>query len=128
MEIEKVFAENEFVKENKLSIVSFDEDNLVLKLEPMDYHFNILGNLHGATLYAIADTAAGFVLVLKGRTSVTTSSSFDFISNIKMGEGNIYSKTKLIKFGGRTSIVDVEIYSEKEKLLAKGTFRFFAVE
>lgn len=127
IEVLEKFKSNEFIMENNLSIVDYDGDNLVLKLEPKKSHFNILGMLHGATIYAIADTAAGFLCILNGKKSVTLSSSFDFISNIGINEGAIFSKTKFIKFSGRISIVDVEIYSEREKLLAKGVFRFYKV-
>ncbi len=123
----KKFRNNEFIRENNLSIVDFNGETLTLKLEPKKSHFNILGKLHGASLYAIADTASGFLCILNSKTSVTLSSSFDFFTNIGIGEGSIFAKAKFIKFGGRISVVDAQIYSEEEKLLAKGIFRFYAV-
>lgn len=92
-----------------------------------DHHQNAIQSIHGGCLFSIADTIGGTAAVSRGRRTTTMSSDFHFLSpgvDVK----KLVAVATEVKCGKKISIYDVEVFNEREVLLAKGTFTFFNLE
>lgn len=119
------YAKGGFVEDNNIKLLSYEEGNLVLKLECLPKHYNGMGVIHGGVMFLLADTAAGLACIIRGRKSVTISSNMNFIRNIT--GGSMYTSTRFIHEGGKTSVVEVSIHDEEGKNLAVGIFTFYRI-
>lgn len=87
---------------------------------------NPLGVIHGGALFTLADTVTGTAAFTLGRPCVTLDSSMQFLAAARGDRVHCLAKPKKI---GRTIIVyDVTMTDAEERLVAAGTFTFFAKE
>lgn len=119
------YAKGGFVEDNNIKLLSYEEGNLVLELQSLPKHYNGLGVIHGGVIFLLADTAVGLACIIRGRKSVTLSSNMNFFGNVT--EGSIYTATRFIHEGGKTSVVEVTIHDGKGKKLAVGVFTFYRI-
>lgn len=92
-----------------------------------EHHKNAIKSIHGGCLFSIADTIAGTAAVSRGKRMTTMSSDFHFLSpgiDVK----KLIAVAIEIKCGKKISVYDVEVFNEKEALLAKGTFTFYNLD
>lgn len=124
--LKNLFEDDEYVKKSNMKFVKLDGDNLVLKMKPEKNQFNAYNILHGAEIFALMDTSAGCLSIIKGKKAVTLDSSINFISSISYGE-EIYSNTKIIHMGKSTEVIEV-VAMCKDKIIARGSFTLFIVD
>lgn len=87
---------------------------------------NPLGVVHGGALFTLADTVAGTAAYTTGRSCVTLDSSMQFLAAARGNKVFCVATPKKI---GRTIVVyDIAITDSEERLVATGTFTFFAKE
>lgn len=87
---------------------------------------NPLGVVHGGALFTLADTVAGTAAYTTGRSCVTLDSSMQFLAAAKGDKVFCVATPKKV---GRTIVVyDIAITDSEERLVATGTFTFFAKE
>ncbi|MDO5715712.1 MAG: PaaI family thioesterase [Tissierellia bacterium] len=125
LEEEATYAKGGFIRDNNIRPRSFERDNLVLELPTKEKHNNGYGVLHGAVMYLLADTAAGILCLALDQPSVTLSSNINFISNVS--EGSIFSSTRIIHKGGKTSVIEVTIHDGKANTLAVGIYTMYRI-
>ncbi|MCF2555790.1 PaaI family thioesterase [Faecalicatena contorta] len=87
-------------------------------------HENAVGTVHGGAIFSLADTSAGAAAASYGTKMTTVSSDFHYLSPA-MGTERLYGEAKAIKHGKKMSTLEVEIFSDDKKLIAKGTFTYF---
>lgn len=121
-EVKKIIDKIDFIKDNNMSFESYENETLVLKMEPDQRHISDLNILHGGVIYSFADTATGILCRVLGKTYVTIEASMNYISNTKKGV-EIFAKAKFIHKGNSISVVNVIVYT-REKLLSVGNFTY----
>lgn len=89
--------------------------------------FNPQGVMHGATLYALADTGMGaalYTLLEQGELCATIDLTISYFAAVR--EGDVLCKTRVLNKGKRTASLESEIYNG-ETLAAKamGSFAVF---
>ena len=85
---------------------------------------NPMGVVHGGALFTLADTVAGTAAFTTGRNCVTLDSSMQFLSAARGDKLRCVAKPKK---AGRTILVyEVTITDSEERLVASGTFTFYA--
>ena len=88
-------------------------------------HFeNAIQSIHGGCLFTLADTIGGAAAASRGNRMTTVSGDFHFLSPAIEVKKLIAVATEQ-KYGKTLSVFNVDIFNEKEKLLAKGTFTFY---
>lgn len=117
---------NKFVVHNHIELVSVNTEEAVFKLDIREESKNSFGMVHGGALYAMADNAAGFVVHTDGRHHVTQTSAMHFLRN--QSEGTVLATARIRHRGNTTSLVMVDITSDKGKLIATGEFHFFCID
>lgn len=93
------------------------------EMQITENHLNFMGTLHGGTLFALADVAAGTSVAYHGEQSVTLNGSIHYIKAIQAGK--IFARSTLLHKGRTTAVCDVKIYSEANILLCTCTFSMF---
>ena len=80
------------------------------------------GKVHGGLMFAMCDYIGGFVASADDRACVTQGSSFNFLRPAS-GE-YLICKAEPVKIGSRLAIVEVSVFDDNDRLVAKGTFTY----
>ena len=97
------------------------------ELEVKEEFENMVHSLHGGVLYTLADATGGAATTSHGKPMTTINCDFHYLRagiNVK----KLTAIGKMIKDGKRFGVVDVEVFDDHEKLLAKGTFTFYYLD
>ena len=94
-------------------------------LEIEDKHRNPHGVVHGAVIYALADTGMGGALtstLREGQICSTIEIKINYLRpDIK---GKLRCQTRIVSQGKRTAVLESDVFDDQERLLARamGTF------
>lgn len=118
--IKKEFEECSYFNHLGVEIVSFEEENVEIKINLQDYLLNTKGTLHGG-VYA---SMMGFIQSMHLRSATKTrcipiSSTVHFTAPVK--KGAIYAKASIISRGYKTAFVDSILRDEAGKIVSIGT-------
>lgn len=92
---------------------------------PVNEHFeNAVGSVHGGCIFSLADTIGGSAAASYGNKMTTISSDFHYLT-AAMNTRKLFATAKEIKHGKTICVIDVEVFDDKEKRIAKGTFSYF---
>ncbi len=115
--IKKYFEEIDgFIKHNKISLESLEEDKAVFTAELDEHSLNPGGIVHGGLIFGLADTAMGSLAYATGKVAVTVDSNISYIKAIKGKKIKCISTP--IKVGHTIGFYKSEIYNEKDELCA----------
>ena len=97
------------------------EGELILRPESR----NPMGVVHGGALFTLADTVAGTAAFTTGRNCVTLDTSMQFLSAARGDRLRCVARPK--KAGRTVLVYDIAITDGEDRLVASGTFTFYAV-
>ena len=108
-----------------LEVTSRGEGECITELAIDDRHLNPNNVVHGAVIYALADTGMGGALT-------TLLDDTEFCSTIEMKinyfrpgvSGRLSCRTRVVNKSRQTAAMDSEIFSAEGKLLARATGTF----
>ena len=89
------------------------------KIEIEPHHLNPAGGLHGGLVFALMDTVGGFATVTLGVLPTTLSSTINYLRPT-MGTKTLTAKADVIKHGRNVSVVQIDLYDDKDVLVASG--------
>lgn len=110
-----------------IEVVELGEGYAKGEVEVQDYFENMVHSLHGGLIYTLADAVGGAATCSHGNPMTTVNCDFHYLRagiNVK----KLTAIGKMIKDGKKIGIVEVEVFNEKEVLLAKGTYTFYYLE
>lgn len=84
---------------------------------------NFYGNLHGGFLFSLCDMVAGMSAYAYEYANVTQQASISFLRAIQ--SGTLYVEGNAVHKGRRTVVVQVNVTSQDEKLIACATVTMF---
>ena len=103
-----------------LRITEASEDGyceMVMDIGPE--HLNPVGTVHGGAVFGLADTVGGFAIRAMGEFACTTcTSTIDYFSPT-LNTAKLIGRAQVLKRGKRMSTVEVTIYNDKDKPVAK---------
>lgn len=108
-----------------LEVTSRGEGECITELAIDDRHLNPNNVVHGAVVYALADTGMGGAL-----TTLLDGTEFCSTIEIKINyfrpgvSGRLSCRTRVVNKSRQTAAMDSEIFSEEGKLLARATGTF----
>ena len=115
--IKKYFDELDgFIKHNKITLDSLEEDKAVFYAEIDNHSLNPSGIVHGGLIFGLADTAMGSLAYATGRIAVTIDSNISYVKAIKGKRIKCISTP--IKVGHTIGFYKSEIYNDKDELCA----------
>ena len=106
-------------------IVAIDEGYVKLQLKITPDALNPYGMIHGGMLFTMSDSCAGLCAITLGHKAVTLNSSISFLTSV--GSGMIYAESELVHAGKTTTVVQVKIRDERDRLLCSSTFTMFSL-
>ncbi len=107
---------------NGIRLTHFRDGYAEGRVELTKNSLNPNGKVHGGLMFAMSDYIGGFVASADDRPCVTQGSSFNFLRPAA-GE-YLICRAEPVKIGSRLAIVDVSVFDDREKLVAKGTFTY----
>lgn len=114
-----------FGYENGIRITDVGDDYALGELKITDQTLNLTDKVHGGALMTLADMVAGACIHSNQGLCVTTSQSIDFL---RVATGDmLYAKGVVRKFGKVFSLIDVSLWDNTEKEVAKGSFTFYVL-
>lgn len=117
-----------FQKVLGLDIYEREDGRARARLAVAEDHMNPHGVVHGAVLYAMADTSMGAAVYTRlepGESCATIELKMVYIAAVR--GGSLECETRLVNKGRRVAVLESEVFNG-ERLVAKalGTFAIFA--
>ena len=98
-------------------------------LEIQDKHRNPHGVVHGAVIYALADTGMGGALTSKLDEGQICSTIEIKINYFRPGvSGRISCHTRIVNQGKRTAVLESDVLDDQERLIARAMGTFMILE
>ena len=115
-----------FIKDNNYSIVSLDDDLVVMEAIIGESSLNPYKIAHGGFIFGLADTCGGLLVSTTGRIAVTTNAYVNYFH--KAVGKKLVAKSKFLKKGKLLSNVEVDIYDDKDSLVSTVLFEYCYIE
>lgn len=113
-----------FGKQIGIEITSLSEGCAKGELTINKNHLNPVNSVHGGCLFTMADIIGGAAAWSRGDDVVTTSSNITYL-NPALGSRKLIAVAREIKYGKKISVYDIDIYDEKDRLIAKATNSYY---
>ena len=117
---------NPFAAHNGIVIERIERDEAEVSVKIRPESMNPYGTTHGGIYFSMGDICAGAAARSDGRIHVTQNASVNFLK--ASNAGTIHAKSKVIKRGKATCVVEVRVRDDEENLLFAGIYTFFCVE
>lgn len=115
-----------FIKNNHYQLVDLKKDYCVMEALIKEDSLNPYGMAHGGFIFGLADTAAGAAAATSLRKAVTLSSHIEYLHAV-CGK-KLKAVVNAVKTGKNVSVYEVNIYDEKEVIVAKATVDYFYID
>lgn len=112
-----------------LVVTARGEGKSTSELTIADHHLNPNGVVHGAVIYALADTGMGGAL-----TSVLDDDRMCTTIEIKINyfrpgvSGRLCCDTRVVNVGSRTAALESDVFDDNDRLLARATGTFMILD
>lgn len=125
-EMNQIIDRNPFAKYLGMKLTKVEEGFARGTVPMRDQHNNVYGGMHGGCVFALADTIAGIAAATYGHMVTTLDSNFNYLEAIRDTE-EVICEARVIRHGGRISVLNVEIYDDNGKLLCNGGFTYYNI-
>ena len=130
MEYEKIMAlrnrEYEFGRLLSIAIEDVKEGFAKGRLEVKPECMNPIGSVHGGCIFFLADTIGGTAALSYGYYATTVSGNINYL-NPAINTSILTAAARVLKHGKNIIVCDVDIFDEKDTIIAKGTFSYFDI-
>ena len=120
---------NGFIGNNNYNVIKVEEGYCELEGIISETSYNNMNIVHGGYIFGLADTAAGIAALSSvfgiDVNIVTVDASINYFKPAK-GE-KLIAKAKTIKPGKTISVIEVEIYNDKNDMVAKTSMTFYYI-
>lgn len=122
-----VYDKNRFVNLLQMKVGDVEPGKVELLMPVIEeIHTNLYGNAHGGSIASLADTAMGFACATLGKRVVTLEMNMNFI-HAAMSSSQLIAKAVVAHNGGRTMVVECDIVTSDDILVAKSRGTFFII-
>ena len=120
--IHKMLETDAFSKWLGIELVSYEENEVVVKMKVREEMNNGFSITHGGISYALADSAFAFLSNSYGRHAVSVDSSITHTSKVVAGD-ILWARAQKINKGNRIASFSVKVNKQNKELIAhfKGT-------
>lgn len=124
--IEHINGLGGFASDIGIKILSISKGYAKAEINIEKKHLNPGNSVHGGCIFSLADTVGGVAAWSRGNYVVTSSSNINYL-NPAIDSKRLIGIAKEIKFGKKILIYDVEIWDEKDRLIAKVTNTYYSL-
>ena len=97
-----------------------------LSMEITQNSLNCNNTIHGGLVFTIADMAAGAAALSGGKVVTTLSGNINFLR--PANSGKVIAIAKIIHFGKRTNVCEVDVIGSNGKTIGKATITMFVLD
>lgn len=115
-----------YIKNQNFKIEELEEDHVKMSYMIKKSGLNPHDMVHGGVLFGLADTTAGVLVAMHNKKCVTVNGSINYLNPAKSGK--VYAIARSLKEGKKIGYYLVEIYDEKDNLLATSNFNMYFLE
>ncbi len=125
-EVQALFIKDRFATERcGIHIDSVGKDEACLSMPITEKHLNANGVVQGGAIFTLCDTAFAVAANAFGAKMVNRSAD---ITYLRPGKGSIlYAKAKCVTKGAKMGLYQMEVYDDKQSLIALMTANGFIV-
>lgn len=113
-----------FAKNIGIKVLSISKGYAKASMDIDKSHLNPGNSVHGGCIFTLADTVGGVAAWSRGNYVVTTSSNITYL-NPAIESKKLIGIAKEIKYGKSILVYEVEIWDEKDRLIAKATNSYY---
>jgi uncharacterized protein (TIGR00369 family) len=124
--IDTIEKDNGFINNNNFSIVTLEDDSVVMEGIVIESSMNPYKIVHGGFIFGLADSCAGILASTTGRAAVTTNAFINYYH--KATGSKLIAKSRFIKKGKLLSNVEVLVYDEHDTLVSSIMYEFCYIE
>ncbi len=113
--------------EHGLQLKFVEEDDYVTAVwEPKEHFQGWLNTLHGGIQATLLDEIASWLVFVKLDTSgVTCEMDFKLRHPVKVNEGNIHLKARLLEMKRNIAVIEAHLFNSKMELCTEGIIKYF---
>ena len=107
-----------------MTLNEVNEGRVVFAVEPAQYHYNMMGTMHGGIAAALLDSSMGcsiLSLLPAGHRFTTLEIKVNYLRPITDATGTVTCEGTVIHHGARTATAEARIVDARGKLLAHST-------
>lgn len=109
-----------FNRHNQIVAVDVDDGTSVIEVSLSKDSLNPLGIAHGGLIFSLCDVATGVAARSGGRNTVSQDASIYFLRP-GVNTTKLTAKGRVIREGGRSGLVEAEVFSDDGTLIAKAS-------
>ncbi len=112
-----------FIKNNDFKIIELTNNHCIMEYKVKESGLNPYDIVHGGIIFSLADTCAGLLAFMSGKTPFTTNANINFLNKAKCKK--LISESTIIKEGNTIGYYNVNIFDEKNNLIANSNINMF---
>ena len=115
-----------FIKNHDIKLISLTKEEAILEYEIKESGLNPQKIVHGGLIFGLADTTAGALGCTTGKFPLTTNSNINYL---RQATGTkLIAKAKALKVGKNMGYYAVDIFNDKDELIANANVNMFFIE
>ena len=122
----KEFASTPYLAHNGIELCEYKEGWCRGRIHIQPHHLNLHKTMHGGCVFSLADAISSYAAMTLGTIVTTIDGSINYLSPVKDTE-YLYCEGKVIKAGRTVTVVRTELFDDKGKMLADGSFSCFVL-
>ena len=106
------------------SVQEVEEGHVVFGMEPAEFHFNLIGSVHGGVFATLLDSAAGCAVhsaLPAGVRYTSLDLSVKFLRPLGADSGEVRCEGLVVHLGGRTALAEARLWDGSGRLCAHAT-------
>lgn len=112
-----------FIEYAGIKVTELKDGHAEGEIEILPHHLNPGGALHGGLVFTIMDTIGGYATRTLGVLPTTLCSNINYLRPT-VGVKKITAKADVIKRGRNVSVVRIDIFDDKDVLVASGASNY----
>lgn len=122
-----IVERNPFAAYIGMELLELTEGHARARIRFQPRHENIYGGMHGGCVFSLADTIAGVAAASYGRPVTTLNASMNYMRPVTDTK-YLYGEASVQRHGMTISVVRVELTNDDGKVLADGSFTYYALQ
>lgn len=105
-------------------LTEIEKGRAVFRCVPAEYHYNLIGTVHGGLAATLIDSATGCAVMSSlpaGDQWTTLSLSVDYLAGIDLRVDGLVCEARVVRVGRRTAIADGELRDGAGRVYARGS-------
>lgn len=122
--IDRIKQDTGFIQKTNLHMIELEEGYAKGEVKVDETLLNGMDMVHGGCLFSVMDTVAGIAAMTYGNQVTTLNGQVHFLRAAKECE-YLYAAAQVVKAGRTIINCNVEVMTEKEKVVCQGSLEYF---